>query len=69
MISKVLSEKLKNFETRFTLFAMNSVNVKSKYIGESWRVIFDFMEIAKIRKLKWIITYNGHSKSILIIRS
>ena len=56
IISKALSEKLKKKITRFNLFTTNLLtNVKSRHTGKNGKLMSDVIEIAKIKKIVFLV--------------
>ena len=57
-MSKALSLKLKNVLPDETVY-----DVKKRHIGETGRLAFDEIVIAKLKRIEGIFSYNGHLKS------
>ena len=62
-MSKALSLNLKNVLPD-EIFSHQTVHdVKKRHIGETGRLVFDEIVIAKLKRTEGIFSYNGHLKS------
>ena len=62
IISKALSDKLKNVLPDL-IPSQHTAYVKNRHIGESWRLISDITEIAKIKTIEDFLVTMGIEKA------